>query len=154
MENKVKYRIKEKQINGIEIEKFILETIDDGKRAAVSIDDTIKLARVGKLYNISSLLDVTTGRYILNFNNTLKDIQEYQAIKLTLICRIINSEDKCIGYKAKDDSNKSYKLSINKAWELAVNNSIVNVKGKIIKDKKAIVGINGFSLEQLPKMLE
>jgi len=154
MEEKAKYRIIKKQLNGIEIQRFILESIDDGKQAAVSLEDTVKLARVGKLLGVTPLLDLTTGEYIINFNGTLKNIQEHNSIRLRLLCRLVDITGKCIGYKAQDNSNKTYKISINKAWELAIHNSVINVVGKVINNKKVLLGINDFSLSQLPTMME
>lgn len=154
MENsKAKYNIIDKHISGLEITKFTLESIEDKKQASVSYEDVLKLARVGKLGNAKALLDITSGNYILDCDEQLKDMVIHKGIILKLNCRIM-SNNKCVGYKAQDANGKNYKVSINKIWDMAITDAVENVEAKIIDNKKVLVGKNGFRFSSLPKINE
>lgn len=153
-EGKVKYSITEKYINGVDITKFAIETLDGYKRTAVSYEDTVKLAKSGKISNIGTVFDITTDTYILDYRGKLKEIPIHKQAEFTLSGRVINQENKCIGYRVTDCNGKVYKLSINKTWELAAIGSVKNIKAKFIGNKKVLVGIQDFKLSDLPKIIE
>ena len=148
------FKITEKVINGFKLDGFILQD-DTGKRQPVSIDTATKLARAGKILGAEALLDSDTGGYILHIEQKLGSIETNRNVagrELCLTARILDENGNCIGYKAKDHDGKDYKLSINKAWKLAVNNSIHGVKAEIVNGYKIIISTEGFRLEKLPKL--
>lgn len=148
------FKITEKVINGFKLDGFILED-DTGKRQPVSIDTVTKLARAGKILDAEAILDSDTGEYILHIEQKLGDIGTVRNVagrELYLTARILDENDNCIGYKAKDHDGKDYKLSINKAWRLAINNSIHGVKAEIVNGYKIIISTERFRLEKLPKL--
>lgn len=153
-ESRVKYNVIEKYINGVDITKFAIETLDGTKRTTVSYDDTVKLARSGKLSNIGSIIDITKGDYILDYNGHLNEIPIHKQAEFTIKGRVINQENKCVGYKVTDCNGKVYKLSINKTWELAAIGSVKNIKAKFIGNKKVLVGLQDFKLSDIPKIIE
>ena len=80
-------------------------------------EDMIKIALSGKIENASVVLNTENSEYILEVHNGLDSIEtitKLNDIMLTLQCRILDKEGVCIGYKAKDESGKSYNLTVNK----------------------------------------
>lgn len=149
-----RFTIVEKVINGYSIEGFILED-EDGKRQPVNVETATKLARAEKIDGAEAILDSDTGSYILHISKKLNDIQTNRNISdrvMTLTARILDADGRCIGYKAKDHTGKDYKLSINKAWKLAVNDSIHGIKAVVLNGYKVMISEDGSSLNNLPKL--
>lgn len=154
MDTLANFKIEEKVINGFELDGFILEDVT-GKRQPVNMETAIKLARAGRIEGAEALLDSDTGTYILHISEKLNNIITNRNVadrKLYLIARILDSDGNCIGYKAKDHDGKDYKLSINKAWKLAVNNSIQGVDAMVLNGYKVIVSREEDMLGKLPKL--
>lgn len=146
------YKIQKKVVNGIEIEGFIL-TNNNGTNQIISLSDTIKLARSGKISNAHAILNTDTAKYELVVDSGLKSLETVRNANDThieLTCRIINSENKCIGYKAHGGNGNYYQLNTDRAWELASNDKILNVRALIQGKTKILLGINGFRFSALP----
>lgn len=146
------YVIDKKVVNGIEVEGFILKN-KSGTNQTVSLVDTIKLARSGKIENAHVILNTETAQYELVVDgglSKLETIRNANDTHIELTCRILNSENKCIGYKAHGGNGNYYQLSIDRAWELASNNKIKNVKALAQNNIKILLGINGFTFNSLP----
>lgn len=153
--SETKYKVVAKEFNGIEVSSMIIEN-EDGKRKKILKQDIIKLARGGKLSNAQSLFDYVNSEYIVAFDDTLLNIETIDrsnGIHLNLSARLIK-DDKCIGYKAVDDKGKSYKLSIEKIWELAEKGSVNNIKAKINGKHKVLVSYGDTQLKDLPIIKE
>jgi len=153
-EQKAIYKITDRYMQGLKIVRFTVEKLADGKSTSASVEDIIKLARLNKVEGISALIDIVNQEYILDYKGNLRNIPIHKSAELRLVCRIIDGNQECIGYKASDSSGKTYKLSINKTWELASINCINDVKAKIISNRKALIGVNGFSISSLPRLEE
>ena len=148
------FKIVEKVINGFELDGFILED-ENGKRQPVNMETATKLARAGRIDGAEAILDSDTGNYILHISQKLTDIiTNRNAVDRTLYltARILDSDGNCIGYKAKDHDGKDYKLSINKAWKLAVNKSIHGVDAMVLNGYKVMISREEDMLGKLPKL--
>lgn len=148
-----KYTIVEKEFTGLEISGFVIQN-EEGKRKLLNKQDTIKLARSDKLSNARALLDTTSGEYILKTDDSLLDIDNTdkgKALKIVLLARLMDN-NRCIGYKAKDNKGKLYKLSIEKVWQLAEQGSIEGVQGKISGTSKLILSTEEFNINTLPRL--
>jgi len=116
------------------------------------MSDIVKLARGGKLSNAQSLFNYIHGNYIIAFDDGLINMETMErsgGVHLVLTARIMQ-DDNCIGYKALDDKNKTYKLSIEKVWELAERGSINDISAKINGDKKVLLSTGDIKLKDLP----
>ena len=147
---KPKYRVVDKYVNNLVINKYTIENIEEGNMLTITKEDLIKLTLSNKVADANVVVDTVNNSYILILNN---DIPIHDNNRFYIVCRIINN-NKCIGYKVKDNDNKNYRISIAKAWELACNNSINNLEAKIIANKKVLRLKDGSSLSELPKMTD
>lgn len=146
------YKIISREIKGIETVGVVIEN-DDGNTKNISMDDAIKLARSDKISNAHAILDTVNGKYILCVDcgiDKLENIDRTRGIKLSLVSRLISSDNKCIGYKAQDGKGKVYKLSIEKVWELAEQGSINNIEARINNNSKILVSAEEGYLANLP----
>lgn len=148
-----KYTIVDKCFDGIRLVGMTIET-DEHKTQYVDKHDIMKLARNGKIKDTECILDTDTGEYVIDYKNGLDTLDTtYKSnTMLTPLCRMI-SRGKCVGYKVRDNSGKSYKLSINKIWELAFNHSIVGVRAVIIGGNKVLLSDGDMELKNLPKTI-
>ena len=149
--SEAKYKVIGKEFNGIEIGAMLIEN-EDGNKKKIPTSDVVKLARSGKLSNAHSLFNYLTGDYIVAFDDGLDSIETLDrsaGIQLVLTARILQ-DDKCIGYKAVDSKNKTYKLSIEKVWELAERGSVKDIAAKINGEKKILLSIGDIKLKDLP----
>jgi len=149
------WRITKKEIKGLLVSAIIIEN-DSGESKRISLEDAITLARNEKIENAVAILDTSSGKYILDVNNgltSLDTIYHNNGLNLTIICRLIDSNKKCIGYKVKDETGKTYKISLSKAWELALNNSIYGVKARINGKTKCIISTEDFKLSNIPDLM-
>lgn len=149
--NDNQYKVIGKEFNGIEINTFLIENID-GKQKKIPKSDLVKLARCGKLANTHSIFDYIHEDYIITFDDGLVNLDNMDrsaGIHLVLTARILQN-DKCIGYKANDSKNKSYKLSIEKIWELAERGSVEGIAAKFNGNKKVLLSIGDIKLKDLP----
>lgn len=147
-----KYTIIEKEIKGIEISSLVIEN-SESNRKNVSLVDTIKLARGDKITNAKAIFDTSKGRYILAVDNGFKSLgntDRTKGLKFSILGRMINSENKCVGYKVQDAKGKIYKLSISKIWDLAEQGSINGIKAKIISGKKILLSTDDCQLHNIP----
>lgn len=148
------FKIIEKVVSAYMVDGFILQD-ENGKTQSVNMETAIKLARAGRIDGAEALLDSDTGEYIIHIHKKLNDIPTNRNTVgriLSLTARIIDSDGNCIGYKAKDHDGKDYKLSINKAWALAINKAIQGVSGVISNGSKVIISNDDHKLENLPKL--
>lgn len=148
------FKIIEKVISDYIIDGFVLEDTN-GKKQPVNIETATKLARAGRIDGAEAILDSDTGDYILHLDRKLTDIPTNRNVvgrTLYFTARILDENGNCIGYKAKDQEGKDYKLSINKAWKLALNNSIQGVEAIILNGYKVMLSTDGHLLENLPKL--
>ena len=149
-----KYKIISKVYSGIELIGFNL-MCSDGSSKTVKPDDDIKLARVGKLRGCEAILDTSTGSYVLyideGYDSIETSIKEDKVMQLS--CRLMDVDtNKCIGYKAIDKTGKTYRLSINKTWELASNGLIKGIKAKVYNKHKVLLSSDEIDLDKLPKL--
>ena len=148
------FKITEKVISEYEIVGFVLEDAN-GKRQPVNLETATKLARAGRIEGAEAILDSDTGDYILHLDRKLVDIPTNRNAvdrELYLTARILDSDGNCIGYKAKDHDGMDYKLSINKAWRLALNKVIQGVDASILNGYKVMLSTDGHLLSDLPKL--
>lgn len=148
------FKILEKVVNDYTVDGFILEDAA-GNTQPVNIETVTKLARAGKVDGAEAVLDSDSGNYILHLDKKLVDIPTNRNAvgrKLSLTARILDSNGSCVGYKAKDLDGKDYKLSINKAWDLASNGVIDGVSGYILNGYKVLLSTEDHLLENLPKL--
>ncbi len=146
------YKIDKKVVNGIEVDGFVLKN-KNGTNQLISLDDAIKLARSGKIENAHAVLNTETAKYEISIDgglSKLETIRNANDTHIELTCRIIDSNGNCIGYKAHGGNGNYYQLSIERAWELASNNKIKNVKAMVQKNIKIMIGTNGFAFSMLP----
>ena len=133
------YTIIAKKLHGINIQGFLIED-DEHNEKVISYDECAKLARIDKISNAKMILDVTNGEYILSVDGGYTGLETlHSEYKYKASGRLIKN-NKCVGYTLVDNSGKSYKISINKVWELASNNEIENLKGVIINKHKILKG--------------
>lgn len=146
--NKKEFRIVGKYIQGLSITGYMVENIETSKKKLLKTADVIKLAEANKIYDANvEEFDGKKYLYIKQDINTIEDIENSKN-NMEIIYRILDKSNMCIGYMCKDNNGKSYKISRNKAWELAYNNSIKNVKAIVCKGIKALQG-NGIDLGSL-----
>lgn len=146
-----KYTIKKKEFSGIEITSMVIEN-SEGKQKKMPMADVVRLARVDKLDNVRVKFNYVNSDYTLIFDESLSNIEDTDrsgGVHLVLTARIIEN-DKCIGYKALNDKNKTYKLSIEKVWELAEKGSVKDVKACINGSTKVLKSIGDIKLKDLP----
>ena len=146
-----KYKVVGKEFSGIDISSMIIEN-EDGKKKKIPKADIVRLARGGKLSNAHSIFNYIDGSYVISFDDSLMNIESIDrssGIHLSLLARIIQN-NRCIGYRALDGKNKTYKLSIEKVWELADRGSINDIKAQINGDKKVLISAGDIRLKDLP----
>lgn len=153
IQNTGKYTIINKDINNLVITGYTIQN-EEGKTKVVKTADIVRLIRSGKIKNARVLLDTDSAEYIVDVDGGLINLPNNakNKNKMTLLCRLIDGDKKCIGYKAQDINGKTYKLSINKIWELSTQGLIENYTGKIIGDVRAIISLTDQKLENLPKL--
>lgn len=146
-----RWEIIKKEISGIEVVAYTIKSEDDSTKR-VSIEDATLLARNGMITNASAKLNTVSGRYILDIDdsNLVEENYNNKEDKLHIVCRLIDNENKCVGYKVKDDNGKSYKLSSSKTWELAEKQTIVGIKAVIKGNKRCLISTEDCVLEDLP----
>lgn len=148
----IKYTVVEKDMNGIEIVGYTIES-PTGNRKTLRTDDIIKLARGNKLSNANALLDTSCGKYILSFDNSLESMKRHirsDNLEISILGRIINN-NKCIGYKAVDNNGKKYNLTISRTWALVEQGVVKGLIAKINGTNKVLIGTDECVLEDLPK---
>lgn len=146
------YKIISKEIKGISLVGVTIEN-DTGNRKNINITDATKLARGNKLSNASAKLDVLNGEYKLDIDGGLQSIEysdRTKGLHLTLLGRLLNTDNKCVGYKAQDDKGKIYKLSISKIWELAEQGSVKGIKAKVTSGYRVLISTKECKLQSLP----
>lgn len=146
------YKILSKDINGITIKGFTIEN-SEGNIKNISLADAIKLARSNKISNASAKFDMINSEYKLSVENGLLQLpysDRTRGMKFTLLGRIVNSSNKCIGYKVQDDKGKLYKLSALKIWELAEQGSVYGIEAKLSTKGKLLISSDECKLETLP----
>lgn len=114
----------------------------------VSLHEIIKMAEKGDVENIS-VIDGTVC-----FKHGMQGIDwvtQYNNKHFTILSRLVNKDNICIGYKVKDENGKVLKISLNKAWELAILHTITNVEANVISGIKSIVGVGDLRLSELVK---
>lgn len=148
-----KYRIIQKDYTGIEITGVVIQN-KDKQTKLIPMDDAIKLARSDKLSNATAVLDTNSGDYILDIEGGLQSLENTDSskgVQLELKARLIEN-NKCIGYKATNNKGKTYRLTIDKVWNLAEQGSIVGVSGRIINGSRVLLSNKDFRLRNLPEM--
>lgn len=146
--NKKEFRIVGKYIQGLSITGYMVENVETSKKKLLKTDDVIKLTEANKVCDASvEKFDGKKYLYIKQDISTIEDIENSKN-NMEIIYRILNKSKVCIGYMCKDNNGKSYKLSRNKAWELAYKNSIKNAKAIVCNGVKALQG-NGIDLGTL-----
>ena len=147
MSDNDKFVIKRKVVKGLEIESFILEL--NGKEQKVPVKEAIKLAKSGRILSAEALLDIDNKNYILYVENGTANISSEDTDnnpKLEALGRVINNNNKCIGYKVKDTSGKEYTLSIQKTWELASIGCINGIKAGVTNGIKTLLSTESLRL--------
>lgn len=153
MSEEAKYEIVDIHLDGLVISKFTLLELGSNKRATASYNDVITLARNNKIKNASAFLDITSGSYLLNVDGGVNNLPVHKTVDLTLTSRII-SNNKCIGYKAKDISGRTFTISIEKIWELASIGCVKGVTAQINNGRKVLLSNDSVLLKELPILKE
>jgi len=156
-----KFRIVKKCIDGIQISGYLI-TDEENNERLLKEDDVVTLCRNNMVENAEAILDADTCEYVININNGLDSLDTMYANKrnmgLKLVYRIISTKEDgkslVLGYIAQDKKGKTHKISSNKAWLLASNNNIDNVRALIIDNKKVLKSIDGLILSQIPEMTQ
>lgn len=151
-ETKAKYELVYKHLKGIYVTKYTIKRIEDGEQKDVAIGDVIKLAALGKIANATTIVDITSGENILKIDGGYSALPVKHEVDGKLIARIVDSNNKLVGYRLKGINGKTYKMSADKAWNLAAIGCIDNAEAKIISNKRILRGCNGIHLEDLPKI--
>lgn len=152
-ENTAKYAIINKDVNNLQITGFTIEN-EEKKHKLVNKSDVIRLIRSGKIKNARAVLNTYNAEYEIVIEDGLKSLPDNtkNISNMTLLGRLIDTNNKCVGYKAQDSNGKIYKLSIQKVWELSTAGLVDGCTGKIIKDTKIIESDAEHRLEELPKL--
>lgn len=145
------WKIIKKELKDLSVSAVVI-TNETGEEKRVSIKDVVLLARNNKITNAKASLNTISGNYILNVDSGLSSIETVYGKdnQLEIMCRMINSDNKCIGYKVKDSNDKVYKLSLSKIWELASKNIIYGIRAGFYGDKKCIVNKDDYKIENVP----
>ena len=154
MNDIVKYKIVNKSYTGIQIDSYIIEN-NEGKHRSISVDDTIKLARANRLSNAKAILNYHTGEYILSIDGGLHSIPDKDrsnGLCLSIIARIMDSENNCVGYKVTDGLGKYYKFTPEKVWELAEQGAIPGLEVEMSGRYKILRSSDTVRLIEIPKI--
>lgn len=152
--NESTYIIINKVVDLLDIIGYTIKD-QDNKLKFVNSLDVIRLARDSKIRNARAVMDIDTGQYILKVENGLENLNTVckdTDSKLKITGRLMSDSGDCNGYTATDCDSNVLNLSINEAWELAVNNKIEDVEGIIYNGKKIIRGINNFTFANISKI--
>ena len=120
----------------------------------LSRDRVIELASAGEIEGVHTVTDID-GKIELLVDKGLSSLEtcvNENKHKMKIIGRMVNSEDKCIGYVVVGDNKKEYRLSIGKVWEMTLNHSIEGVRAVIKNDKKYLLSIDRGFLSNLHKI--
>lgn len=151
MENK--FKIIKKLIDGIENIGFVIIDNENNEKI-IKYEDAVRLCKSGLIDNADIVLDYNSCEYIIELKDIVENTYKIKTDnKFNIVGRIIDTidnEDICIGYIVKDINGKAHKIEISKAWRLACNNSINNVKAYIINNKKVIESVEDFDLSRVP----
>ena len=146
------YTVKSKIVHGVTVDGFVIED-ENGETRAKKTADVIKLARSEKISDAEAVLDSSTGVYVLSFNDSLQNLPTVRNTTdnmITILCRIVNSENKCVGYKVSDRHGKLYNLSLGKVWELALNEFVTGVRATVENNRKILRSVEPFRLGDIP----
>ena len=154
MSEVAKYEVVDIHLDGIIVSKFTVKEISSDKRATVSYEDAIKLARNNKLSNAVAVLDILSGKYLLSVDNGINNLPVHKTVDLTLNSRLLDSSNKCVGYKAKDISGRIFTISIEKTWELASLGCVRGITAKINNGRKVLLSDDKILLRELPVLKE
>lgn len=150
------FEIKAVIINGLNVSGYLVSADDNPEKTQeVNVVDIIKLAKSKRITNAETILDVDSGEYVLSIDEGLSNIQKVRNTKgstFNILCRIVDADDKCVGYKVTDNSGKTYRLSNRKLWDLAINNFVNDIEALIINNKKVIRSIGDNKLESLTRV--
>lgn len=152
----LKYKIIKRIIIGIEPIGFILLD-ENGNERQLKEEDVITLCKNNMVTNAEIVLDSDECKYEVVVSDEYKIdnfIKKNKSKQVNVICRIISKDadnkPHCIGYIAKDETGKSYRLDKNKFWKLANNGSINNIKASIIGNNKILISEGNNQLKDLP----
>ena len=98
---------------------------EDGKILKVKYSDFKELVKASLVDNFK-VIKIEDIEYVIPKGRVVSELMDLGKTECKIEDRIFNAEDKVIGYKVRTDSGDMLKISIKKAWELAVNGSITN----------------------------
>lgn len=138
------------------VKKIVLDRLDkkayeisDGEHTKMVVTkDILKIIKKGEVEN-TQIIDGTVC-----FIGGMQDIEivtQYSNKQFTLLNRLVNEDNKCIGYKVKDGNGRVLRVSLNKAWELAKLQALTDVDAKIISGIKSLIGVGDLRLSEVAK---
>ena len=145
-----KWRIIKKELKDLSISAIIVTNNTEEKR--ITMEEAIMMARNDKIENATAILNTASSKYVLSVEGGLKNIETVYGKEnhLEIICRLLNSDNKCIGYKVKDSEGKVYKLSLAKVWELALKDNIVGIRAVLNNNRRCIISKDDYKLSDIP----
>lgn len=144
------YKITKRIMIGVEQIGF---TILDNKNKERQLkeEDIIEMCKRNLISNASIILDSETCRYEVIVHDDIElMIKKNKSIETTVVTRIIDDNNNCVGYIAKDKNGNTHKLNKNTLWKLAYNGSVKNIKAEINNKNKLIFSTGDVKLSNLP----
>lgn len=138
----------------LDICEFKVKHEDNDNTEYLSRDRVIELASAGEIKGVHTVTDID-GKIELLVDKGLSSLDtcvNEDRHKMKIIGRMVNSDERCIGYVVVGDNKKEYRLSIGKVWEMTINHNIDGVKAVIKNDRKYLLSIDTGFLSNLPKI--
>jgi hypothetical protein len=146
-----KYSIVEKHYSGIEVSLYTIED-EDGKRDIVKSVDVIQLVKQGIVKNAKYFINTYNNEDIISIENEI-NVGIREASVFEIKCILINDVGAYVGYRVTNKKNKTYDLSSNKVWELALDNLIKDTEAVMQSKYRVLRMINERSLSDIPKII-
>lgn len=150
-----KYSIVGIGFNGVDIVAYRIKYCD-GKEVNITVENAKSLAYQNKFDNAVICSDGTYESILIYDGiEKLNEIYIDDEYKIEITARVVDSNGVCTAYKVTDKSKKIYNITLDKVWELALNNCINRVEAVAINGVRTIISAGDSKfLNNLPEINE
>ena len=132
------YKVTKIVFNGATIIGYGLADEEKDESKTVTVAEIKEMIHNNVIGNASLIQDVVC----IDDMNSIESVFNAGSDKVfTVESKIVNSQNTCVGYEVKNKIGKIFKISLQKAWELALRGSLYGFKAVRSNGVKMIVGI-------------
>ena len=133
------YKLIGKIVNVASIVGYLLQE-EDNKIVKLKVEDTLELMSNGLVENFS-IIEYNNERKIYSKDESISSLKTIYTISQDKYeaTKAIKHNNETIGLMLSD-GNKELRVTLGKAWDIAVNNGIRNIEAYVSNEKKIIKG--------------